>query len=174
MSEITVETFERAVTQYFEPIAREHNWPLIRGTAELYEIPSPHFVMRIRYSVGAHAKSIYATLIPANEMPGNIEQGGRGELGVAVIAKYNGVPIEYIPWDNIEEGMFGEAKYVADMATEFAIPYMLGQKSDWDEVKAYIARDTEKALEKIKSYKFPAFVQKRWHLPPPPKERGDK
>src|SRR5216684_7123154 len=83
---ICIETFEQAVARYFEPIAREQDWPLIRPRQDVYEIPSPYFVMRIRYWVGAHTKSINATLIPIEEMPGDIENGGQGELGIAVVA----------------------------------------------------------------------------------------
>src|SRR5882672_2522274 len=41
MSKITRETFEQAVIRYFEPIAKEHGWPLTRRGDDLYEVPSP-------------------------------------------------------------------------------------------------------------------------------------
>lgn len=171
MGDITHGTFERAVARYFEPIARQHRWPFIRTSAQLYEIPSPHFVMRIRFNIGAHAKSINATLIPTKELPGDVEDGGHGELGVAVIAGFNGVPIEYIPWDATEEGLFKEAQHVSNMAQQFALPYLLGQKSDWESIKKFICRKADESVKEVKKYRFPRRVQKRWHLPPPNNEK---
>ncbi len=168
MSSITIETFKQAVARYFEPITREHGWPLIRRGEDVYETPSPYFVMRIRFHVGAHAKSINATLIPIDQMPGNIAGGGCGELGVGVIAGYNGVEIKHIPWENTAEGLFEEAQHVANMVKTYAIPYLLGQKFDWSEVNVYLQNIIAKDLETIRGYKFPPSVQERWHLPPPP------
>jgi hypothetical protein len=56
------------------------------------------------------------------------------------------------------------------LAKTYAIPYLLGAKSDWDKVQAYIAEKIRKTAEEIKQYKFPPRVQKRWHLPPRQKE----
>lgn len=139
---------------------------LIRQNPHLYEIRTAHFVMRIRFETGAHRKSINATLIPASEMPGDIEKGGHGELGVVVVAGYNGLPIDYIPWAQTEEGLFEEAQYRANMAREYGLPYLLGQKSDWERVKEYINEKIEERSKEIRKFKFPPNVQKRWHLPP--------
>lgn len=166
---IWIETFERAVARYCEPIARDHDWPLIRLRENVYEIPSPHFVMRVRFDVGAHTKSINATMIPTEQMPGDVENGDSGELGVAVIAGYNGISIEYIPRKATEEGFYEQAQYVSDMAKTFGVPYLLGDKSDWNSVKNYIQEKINADAEKISNYKFPPNVQKRWHLPPSPK-----
>jgi len=174
MSQITASTFERAVAQYFGPIAGEHGWPVTRQRPGVYEILSDYFAMRIRFEVGAHRKSINATLIPTNQMPGDIENCGQGELGIAVVAGYNGMSIEYIPWDQTEEGLFEEARHMANMVKQFGLPYLLGQKSDWGNVRKFIDNKSQESAEEVKKYRFPASVQKRWHLPPPPTEAPDK
>jgi hypothetical protein len=174
MGKITIATFEQAVGRYFDPIASEHGWPLIRRGEDVYETASPYFVLRIRFHVGAHAKSINATLIPIDQMPGDVAGGGCGELGVGVIAGYNGAEIKYIPWENTVQGLFEEAQHVANLVRQFGLPYLLGQRSDWNKVKEYVGKEKEKYLEKLRGYKFPPFVQKRWHLPPPPKDGSTK
>jgi hypothetical protein len=173
VSPITIDLFKKAVAQYFEPIAHENNLPLVRPGEKLYEIPSIHFVMRIRFDVGAHTKSINATLIQSHQMPGDIEEGCLDELGVGVIAGYNGVEVRYVPWEQTEEGFLQQAKAIAIQAKQFAVPYLLGQKSDWNYVRAYIQEKIDEDVERIKAYKFPPNVQKRWHLPAdrPPDEK---
>jgi len=170
MSQITIEDFEQAVARYFVPIAQEHGWSCIRRAPTVYEIPSPHFVMRIRFDVGAHRRSINALLLPKDQMPGDIENGGEGELGIAVIAGYNGVTIESIPWDwdQNKNGLLGQAQYVAAMVREHGLPYLTGKKSDWPNVVEFISKRIEERSEHLRKIKFPPNVQKRWHLPPPP------
>ena len=169
MSQVTLDTFQKAVISHFEPIARELGKPLIRSKPDLYEIFSQDFVMRIRFHVGAHTKSINATLTPTNQRLDDVDSGAteKGELGVAVIAGYNGIPIEYIPWEGTEEGFLGQTQYVANMARQYGLPYLLGKKSDWNSVKEYIEEQIKERAEEIKQYKFLPGVQKRWNLPPP-------
>src|SRR3954451_12811794 len=102
-------------------------------------------------------------------MPGDIGTVDQEELGIAVIAGYNGMSTEYIPWEQSEKGLFEEAQYLASMVKEFGVPYLLGQKLDWEKVQEYIRAEVEKEVQKIRKYRYPACVQKRWHLPPPPK-----
>lgn len=167
MSRITLKTFEQAVGRYFEPIAKEHGWPLIRRGDNVYETTSPFFVMRIRFDIGAHTKGINATLVPTDQASRDIGSGGGGELGVGVLAGYNGVEIKYIPWEQTETGFFAEAQNVAEMMKTYGVPYLLGQKSDWNNVKDYIQGRIKERAKEIKQYEFPPNVQKRWHLPPP-------
>jgi hypothetical protein len=130
--------------------------------------------MQIYFDVGAHRKSINAALIPVGHTPIDIDTTGRGKLGIAVIAGYNGVKIQYIPWEQTERGFFEQAQYVANMVATFGVPYLLGQKSDWNDVCEYIAGKIEERTEGIKQYRFPQNVQKRWHLPPPTKQGSNE
>ena len=174
MGQITIGTFERAVARYFEPIGQEHGWRMTRRTDNLYEVFAGRFVMRIRFEIGAHRKGINATLIPLDVLPGDVERGGCGELGVSVIAGYNDVDIQYIPWEQDEKGFFEQAEYFADLTRRFGVPYLLGQKSDWDGVKNYIEARIDERKKEIREVRFPSFLQKRWHLPGPKDgERSD-
>jgi hypothetical protein len=164
MSEITINTFEEAVAGYFEPLAREFELPLIRAKENLYEIASRWFIMRISFGIG-HGRSILATLSPSGKSS-TPDLNDRNEFGIAVVAGYNGMEMQTRPVGTTEE-FFNQAQYVADMARTFGIPYLLGQKSDWNDVKEYIEEKIEREAEGIKKLKFPPNVQKRWHLPPP-------
>jgi hypothetical protein len=165
MNQITRATFEQAVAQYFGPLAGDNHWPLIRVSDEIFEIRSPLFVMQIRFGIGMHSRNIDTVLIPANQ---NLEmvKAGKGSFGVLAIAGYNGVDMEIMPKRQTEAGFLEYAEYVANCAKQFGLPYMLGQKSDCENVREYWRNESEKELEKIRGYKFPPNVQKRWHLPP--------
>lgn len=166
---ICLATFEQAVIRHFEPIAREHNWPLIRRSDDTFEIESPFCVMRLSLHEGAHSRSLNAHLFPISSELSE-SSGPEGGTGVWPIAGYNGFDIkQYIPRGKSTEEFFSEAEYVSNVVKTYCIPYLLGQKSDWDDVREYWRKESEKELEKIRAYKFPPNVQKRWHLPPPPK-----
>jgi hypothetical protein len=47
--------FDKAVAKFFEPIAHRLGLPLTKIRDGVYEIPSPHFILRIRLHTG-HAR----------------------------------------------------------------------------------------------------------------------
>lgn len=162
MSQFTLQTFEEAITRYFFPIANEYGWTVTRCRDDAYEIRSPHCVLTVDFYQGQHTRSINLLLTPTNEALNNSVR-----TGIWPIAGHNGSPFEYIPWEQTAEGFLQEAEYMANLARKYCVPYLLGQKSDWEAVREYWQKESEKSLEKIKGYKFPPNVQKRWHLPPP-------
>jgi hypothetical protein len=164
MSQITKGVFGQAITRHFEPIAREYGLELMRVSDDTYEIPSSHFVISIRFGVG-HGRSISATLKRSCRTPVG-ESDDKDELGVAVIAGFNGVEMQTRPVNTIEE-FFEQTRYVAEMTNTFFGPYIFGQKSDFDKVKKYIEEKIERRANELKQLKFPPSVQKRWHLPKP-------
>lgn len=171
MSQFTKATFEEAVARFFQPIAKEHGWQIIRCSDNTYEISSEHCVMIVDWHQGQHTRSLNVTLIP-NEA----DSKDRKKIGVWPIAGYNGNPFKYTPWTQTAEGFFQEAEYMARLAKQYCLPYLLGLKSDWKDVEEYWEAESKKELEKIESYKFPPQVQKRWHLPPPefPDKKGER
>jgi hypothetical protein len=123
--------------------------------------------MRIRFWAGMHSKNIDAVLVPAKHQPETTEQE-EVVIGIIAIAGYNGIDMDIFPQQQTEDGFMDYARYIAGMAERFGIPYMLGERSDADKVRDYWRTKSEEELEKIRGYKFPSQVQKRWHLPPPP------
>lgn len=164
METITLETFDSAVSRYFEILAQKLELRLDRLKDGFYEIPSPYFTMRIRFEIG-HRKSISATLFPTKERPANLDDKIR-ELGVAVFAGYNGEDMHTKPVSTVEE-FLQLAELTAKMAERFCVPYLLGQKNDFEQVKEYVDKLIEESGIRQKKWSFPKNVQKRWHLPPP-------
>jgi hypothetical protein len=172
MKSITLQTFEQAVARYFEPIARHQGWPLVRTAETTYEIRSPLFRMQIRFGVGMHSKNIDAILIPSNQ---SVESRAKdsGSFGVFALAGYNGIEMEVLPREQTEQGFFEYAEYIANMAKRFGLPHMLGQRFDAENVRDYWKKKSEMELEKIRGYRFPPSIQKRWDIPLPPKRDSD-
>ena len=160
MSQISVQTFEKAVRLHFEPIARDHVWPLLHNSQDIYEVPSPHFVMRIRFGAGFHTRTIDVTLAPSGLKPEGVA-GDEAELGLFAVAGYNGVEMQILPREQTEVGLLEYAAYLAAMAAAFALPYLLGSKVDWDHVRDYWRAESAKEMNKIKGYTFPPSAQKR-------------
>ena len=75
------------------------------------------------------------------------------------------MPIEYIPWDATESGFEEQAQHISNMVKQYALPYLLNQRSDWNEITEFLRKKNEQSMTEIKKYKFPQNVQKRWHLP---------
>jgi hypothetical protein len=159
LKKITSKTFDAAVSRHFKPIARRFSLPINRLKDGVYEIPSPYFIMRIRFGIG-HGKSILVTLACVDEKPADIDDESK-EYGIGVIAAYNGEEMCTEQVDTIED-FLQQAERTARLAEEFGIPYILGQKSDFNEVKEFVRERIEKAVSKVKAYRFPKNVREEW------------
>jgi hypothetical protein len=150
MNPISFATFDQAVAQYFEPLARDNQWPLVRISKEVFEIQSPFFVMQIRFGVGMHSRNIDAVLVPVSQKQETESDGGA--FGILAIAGYNGIEMEIAPREQTELGFFEYALYLAKYAQRFGLPYMLGQKLDSGKIKEYWWNKSEMDLKKIKGH----------------------
>jgi len=169
METINADTFHKSVTRCFEPIARERGWPLVHTSEDTCEIQASHLNLKIRFRIGRHSRNIDAVLVDPRLGRGN----PNSELGIFAIAAYNGVNIQFLPSEQTEQGFYDYAQYVAEMTRTFGLPYLLGQKGDWNAVREHWLRETDKEIERIKNYSYPPSVQKRWHLPPPPEQDSE-
>jgi hypothetical protein len=59
------EIFDEAIAKYFAPIAQELGLSLAKVDDEIYEIPSPHFILRIRLHTG-HRRGLNVILRQAS------------------------------------------------------------------------------------------------------------
>lgn len=119
-----------------------------------------------------HGNSMDVVFELADETRG-AKSGGKCGFGLLAVAGYNGVNLDILPQEDTEDGLMKYADYLAGQTKRFGLPYLLGQKTDADAVREYWRMESEKELEKIKGYRFPPSVQKRWHLPPPPSDEKD-
>jgi hypothetical protein len=160
------ELFDQTVRKFFEPIARSLTLPLTKVEDGIYEIPSPHFILRIRLDTG-HARGMNAMLRPASLH--NFDENEPGvHYGIGCFIQFHGERLEdtFIEVGS-DEAFLEQARLLAKATERYGIPYLLGQGKEWEAVKQMIAAKTEKDVEEIQKYKFPPFVQKRWHLPKP-------
>lgn len=156
--------FNKSVTLFFEPLARMHNFPLSKINDGVYEISSPYFIMRIRLHTG-HARGLNVTLRQASQRDFDENEPGI-EYGIGCFVLFNGQSLKQLFIDVFtDEDFLQQAQLLAEAVKHFGIPYLIGQKNDFETVKEMIDERGESECEEIKKYRFPPFVQKRWHLP---------
>lgn len=128
MKLVSLQTFELAVSRYFEPIAQQLKLPLIRRNDELYEIPSASVTMEIRLIKG-HAGYLVVAEIYSTENPSTYITGS-GERRVHVICVNTLAHPEYIdlpPTYKIET-FLEQARCMKELVEKFYLPFMLGEK----------------------------------------------
>jgi hypothetical protein len=160
---ITLETFDFAVSQYFEPMAKRFRLSISHLKDGLYEIQSPYYSMRIEYTEGHIGKQILATLFPTKDRPANVEDRVR-KYGVGLIAKYNGVDMQTHPVRAVED-FLSQADHIEKMTEKFCVPYFLGQKNDFEQIESYAEGLIEKSGIRKMKWKLPKNAREEWKLP---------
>jgi len=161
------ELFDKAVAKLFEPIARRLNFPLTKVADGIYDILSPHFIMRIRLDTG-HARGLNVILRSASWRDIDENDSKVPQLGITCFTQFHGEKLQDT-FINVytDEDFIRQAKLLAKAAECYGIPYLLGEGKDWEVVREEVRKKTKINVEKIRKMKMPSFVQKRWHLPPP-------
>ncbi len=153
--------FDVAVARLFEPIARRLRLPLIKVRQGVYEITSPHFIMRIRLHTG-HARGLNVILRPFTA--GDFDENKPGvQYGIGCFMEYYGEKLEetFITVDS-DKQFLEQARLLAIAAERYGVPYLLGRGKDLDAIRQIIRERTEKDVEEIKKYRFPRNVRKEW------------
>ncbi len=159
------ELFDRAVAQYFQPIAQELDLTLTKIVDGVYDMPSQHFIMRIRLHTG-HRRGFNLILRPASWPDVDENDPNVPQLGIACFAQFHGETLQDIFIDVSDDKEFlKQADLLAAAAKRYAVSYLRGKGQDWDAVREDVRKKTEMEVEKLKELKLPPFVQKRWHLP---------
>lgn len=157
MNIIADRAFGDAVTTFFAPIANRAGLELQKLRPDIYQIAGSDFILRLRRGTG-HRKDLLVTLsrlaVPVRDL-----DDLSGELGLGVIAEYNGVEF---PRDDLtsEESLDSSVRRAAETAEQVCVPYLLGQKSDFDEIRSFVDRKIEAAREP--PFKFPPNVREEW------------
>lgn len=115
--------FDEAITQFFEPIASTAGLPLSRVQDGVYEIASPHFVMRIRLDTG-HRRGLNVILRRASTEGFDEQHPG---YGIAHFVRFGGAEWESEPFLQTDEDFMQRAHAVAKASEEYVIPYLLGR-----------------------------------------------
>lgn len=160
MSNIPSSAFDDAVARFFEPLAHRSNLPIQKLFDGIYEIAGQSFAMRIRRGIG-HRKGILVTLLPTRDRYYDDLENIRGELGLGNFVEFNNEQLTESGIDT-PEGYLQEAEKLAKSAERFLVPYLLGTRSDFIEVKEHVRKRGEEALREVKKYQFPRNVREEW------------
>jgi hypothetical protein len=153
--------FDKAVETFFGPISRRFNLPFSKVRDGIYDIPSPHFIMRVRLDTGHH-RGLNVTLRPASFRDFDEDKPGI-QLGIGCFIEFYGKK----PQDTLidvftDKDFLDRARLLAIAAEHYGVPYLLGKGKDWDAVKEVIRKKTEKDTERIKKYRYPKNVREEW------------
>ncbi len=143
------ELFDKAVARFFEPIAHELGLPLTKIGDGVYEMPSAHFITRIRLATG-HRRGLNVILRRASLS--DFDEGKPGiQYDVGCFMLFTGEDIKPLLFDVItDEEFLKKAQLLAGATERFALPYVLGHKNDFEAVREFIRKRGEPELEKIK------------------------
>lgn len=158
MNDISVIHFDNAVTSIFKPIADRAGLELQKLHSGIYAIAARDFVLRIRLGIG-HWKDVLITLAPSKlRRPDPYDLSG--EIGINVIAEYQGLTT---PEQDLSsaESFYATLRQVAEIAEKACVPYLLGQKSDYDEVRSLIQRKSDEPPQ-FDVADLPPIVKKKW------------
>ena len=116
--------------------------------------------MRIRRGVG-HRKGILITLLPKQDLYYDHLENIHNELGLGNFVEFNNERLIESPIETTEDYIL-EAEKLAKVAEQYVIPYLLGAKTDFIEVKEYTEKRSAAAVREIKKYYIPRNVRKEW------------
>jgi hypothetical protein len=155
------ELFDQAVTKFFEPIARKIGLPLSKVRDGVYEIHSPHFIMRIRLDTG-HARGLNVILREASLL--NFDENEPFiQYGIGCFMQFHGEKLEDTFIEvNTNDDFLERARLLAQATEHHGVPYLLGQEKDFNAIKEMVKKGAEKDIEEIKKYRFPKNVRKEW------------
>lgn len=159
MSKPTTSTFNKAVARSFAPLAGDAKLAIQQLGDGIYEVPGKDFTMRIRMGTG-HRKDILVTMLPTAERPADNDDLCK-EIGLGVVAEFAGASLTELPIETEEEYLHS-ADYLAAAADTLLLPYLLGTRNDFAELKRFVAARSAKAVGEIPDYRFPKNVRKEW------------
>jgi hypothetical protein len=165
--------FDEAVARYFRPQAERHGLSFTKIEDGIYDVGSGSFIMRIRLHTG-HARGLNVMMRSSEFLNFGDDTHTPGVMyGIGCFIEHAGQDWrEFFIEVDSNETFLRQAEILAQAAERFLIPYLLGHRNDFCAIKANWDAKAARELEDLKKLKFPSFVQKRWHLPPPPK--GDE
>jgi len=153
--------FDKAVETFFGPLARKLALPLTKVQDGVYDLPSQHFIMRIRLHTG-HRRGLNVLLRPASLRDFDENKPG-SELGIACFIEFHGENPQVVFIDvSTDDNFFEQARLLAMAAERYGVPYLRGECKDWEVIKEMISRKTEKNVEEIEKLRFPKNVRKEW------------
>jgi hypothetical protein len=137
--------FDKAVETFFEPFAQKLGLPLSKVWDGAYDIPSQHFIVRIRLDTG-HRRGLNVILRPASFREFDENKPGI-QLGIGCFIEFHGEnPQDTFVEVSTDESFSERARLLAIAAERYAVPYLLGEGKDWEVIQAMVQKKTDKDL----------------------------
>ena len=150
--------FDESIVTFYKPVADRAGLELQKLRSGIYQIAGASFILRLRQGIG-HKKDLLVTMAPMTTSPRDLDDLS-GEIGLPLVVEYNGVEV---PHEDISStvGFYSNPQRVADAIEQFCIPYLLGRKTDFDELRSFVDRKIDAAAWKP-PYNFPPNVREEW------------
>lgn len=155
--------FDEGVAISFDPLAQRLKLPLRKMAEGVYEIPGRFFALRIRKGTG-HTRDFLVTLLERasiSETSGSPRDLCDGEIGLRVIAAFYGEKLGPHMF-HTREGYLRAFEDESNAAEKFAAPFLLDLRSNFGDIRQFVARKVEEAGIRDKDYRFPPNVRKEW------------
>jgi hypothetical protein len=161
--------FDKAVMRFFEPIAQQLGLPISKIRDGVYEMPSPHFIMRIRLHDG-HRRGLNVILRSAMLKDFGEDKPDQ-QYDISCFMLFHGEDLKQIIADvNTDADFIAQAELLAGAVNRFGIPYLLGQKNDFEAIREFMKKRGEPEMERIKQMQrniernMPS-VRQEWTIP---------
>lgn len=153
--------FDKAVTDFFAPIAQELGLPLMRLNEGIYEIPSSYFILRIRLHTG-HRRGLNVTLRQASFRVVD-ESKPFVQYGLGCFMEFHGEDLKhtFIEVDS-NDAFMKQAQLLANATKRYGVPYLLGEGKDFHAIQRIVKKQADDNIKEIKKYRFPKNVRKEW------------
>jgi hypothetical protein len=143
--------FDRAVAKFFKPIADKLQLPLFKVAYNIYEIPSPYFIMRIRLHGGRYRG--INVILRRTTLRDFVDNKPGFQLGIGCFAQFIGEELkgfkQLLPTATDADFM-EQAQLFMVQAERFGVPYLLGLKDDFEAVEKFIVKRGEPEVQRIK------------------------
>ena len=157
MTQVSGECFDDAVISIFKPVAHRAGLKLQKLRSGIYEIAGRDLVLRLRLGKG-HFKDVLITLAPSTEAPRDLDHL-TGEIGLNVIAEYHGLTAP--DQDTLSvKSFYSSLQRIAELTETLCVPYLLGQKSDYQEIRSFVDRKIESDTKQWGPWPF--NVREEW------------
>ena len=149
--------FRDIITPIFKPLADRAGLDFQELRSDIFQITGRNFILRIRRGTG-HRKDALITLARDDPARGDLDNL-HGEIGLGVIAEYHGL---VTPEQDLSsaESFRATLQEVAELTEKICVPYLSGENSDYEQIRAFVARKIEAAGKH--EFRFPPNVREEW------------
>lgn len=168
MEETVPQAFRQCVRSAFSRVLELTKLQLHEVTAGVFEIPSSHLSVCVRWQVGHGGNAILFTLSPPSKWPAT-KYARKGEIGLAHAVEFyaDGALARSL---DIKTQKCGESAHeLLNVLTDgalavekYCIPALLGLSDDWPAIETFVREKVRNSPLVNKKWSFPPSVRRKW------------